>query len=88
MPNYKLLGIYSFANNLKEININDKVILKSEKFNIKSKNAIGVYTINDKKIGYLPIENHSLKSLNLNLYQRLKIRRLHLEIMMRMVQMT
>lgn len=57
MPNYKILGINSFADNLKKININDKVILKSEQFNIKSKNAIGVYTIDNKKIGYLPIEN-------------------------------
>lgn len=57
MPNYKLLGIYSFADNLKKININDQVILKSEQFNIKSKNAIGVYTIDNNKIGYLPVEN-------------------------------
>ena len=57
MPNYKLLGIYSFADNLKKLNINDPVILKSEKFNIKSKDAIGVYTLDNKKLGYLPSEN-------------------------------
>ena len=59
MPNYKLLGIYSFADSLKNININDQVILKSEQFNIKSKSAIGVYTIDNKKIGYLPVENQN-----------------------------
>ena len=59
MPSYKLLGIYSFADTLKKIHINDQVILKSEKFNIKSKNAIGVYTIDDKKLGYLPVENQT-----------------------------
>ena len=65
MPKYKLLGIYSFADNLKKININDQVILKSEKFNIKSKNAIGVYTINNDKLGYLPIENkNEINSFN------------------------
>jgi len=59
MPSHKLLGIYSFAENLKKLNINDQVILKSEKFNVKSKNAIGVYTVDNKKIGYLPIENQN-----------------------------
>ena len=59
MPSYKLLGIYSFADTLKKIHINDQVILKSEKFNIKSKNAIGVYTTDDKKLGYLPVENQT-----------------------------
>ncbi len=57
MPSYKILGIYSFANTLQEASINDPVVLKHEKYNIKSKNAIGVYIKNNKKIGYLPIEN-------------------------------
>lgn len=56
MPNYKVLGIFSFANNLLNVKINDSVILKKEKYNIKSKNAIGVYSTENKKIGYLPIE--------------------------------
>jgi len=59
MPTYKLLGIYSYADNLKKVNIDNQVILKSEKLNIKSKNAIGVYTIDNKKLGYLPVENHN-----------------------------
>ena len=59
MPNYKLLGIYSFADNLKKINVDDQVILKSEQLNIKSKNAIGVYTVDNKKLGYLPVENQN-----------------------------
>jgi hypothetical protein len=59
MPTYKILGIYSFADNLKEINIREPVILKHEKYNIKSKNAIGIYIKNNKKIGYLPIENNN-----------------------------
>ena len=59
MPTYKILGIYSFTKNLIEASLNDPVILKHEKYNIKSKNAIGVYIKNDKKIGYLPIENNS-----------------------------
>jgi hypothetical protein len=59
MPSYKLLGIYSFADNLKKINIDDPVVLKSDKFNVKSKNAIGVYTTDNKKIGYLPVENNN-----------------------------
>ena len=58
MPTYKILGIFSFSDNLKEVCVNEPVILKHEKFNIKSKNAIGVYVKNNKKIGYLPIENN------------------------------
>jgi len=69
MPHYKLLGIYSFADNLKKINIDDKVILKSEQYNIKSKNAIGVYTIDNKKIGYLPIENQNEINFYNNAYK-------------------
>ena len=59
MPSYKILGIYSFANTLQEACIDDPVTLKHEKFNIKSKNAIGVYIKNNKKIGYLPVENNN-----------------------------
>ena len=58
MPTYKILGIYSFADNLKETILHEPVILKHEKYNIKSKNAIGVYIKDNKKIGYLPIENN------------------------------
>lgn len=59
MPSYKVLGIHSFADNLKEIIHNEPVILKHEKYNIKSKNAIGVYTKNNnKKLGYFPTENN------------------------------
>lgn len=57
MPSYKIVGIYSFAKNLLDIKLNDPVTLKKEVHNIKSKDAIGVYFNNDKKIGYLPIEN-------------------------------
>lgn len=57
MPSYRILGFYSYAANLKSIKINEPVILKKEEFNIQSKNAIGVYLSDNKKIGYLPIEN-------------------------------
>lgn len=57
MPIYKVLGIYSFADNLKDIKLNDSVVLKKEKYNIKSETAIGVYLSENKKIGYLPNEN-------------------------------
>lgn len=66
MPCYKILGIYSYADNLREITSSEQVILKHEKYNIKSKNAIGVYTKKtNKKIGYLPTENNN-ELLNFN----------------------
>jgi hypothetical protein len=65
MPSYKILGIYSFADNLKKMQINDKIILKNEQYNIKSKNAIGVYSTDDKKLGYLPNEkSEEIKNFN------------------------
>jgi len=73
MPNYKILGIYSYADNLKKVKINDSVILKNEKFNIKSENAIGVYTIDNKKLGYLPIEKSLETQYFKNSYQISKI---------------
>ena len=71
MPNhYKILGINSFSENLKSnIQIGDQVVLKSEKYNIKSKNAIGVYTKENKKLGYLPIESKDEISLFRNSYK-------------------
>jgi hypothetical protein len=67
MPSYKILGIYSFAENIKAMHLDDPVILKKEEYNIKSKDAIGVYSIKDKKLGYLPVENHNeIKDFNLS----------------------
>jgi len=65
MPQYKILGLQSYADNLKNIKIKDPVILQNEKYNIKSKNAVGVYTIDNKKIGYLSID----KSLDTEKYK-------------------
>ncbi len=59
MPSYKILGIYSFASTLQEACVDDPVTLRHEKYNIKSTNAIGVYIKNNKKIGYLPVENNN-----------------------------
>lgn len=65
MPSYKILGIYSFADNLKKMQLNDKIFLKSDQFNVKSKNAIGVYSLDNKKLGYLPNENFDeIKNFN------------------------
>jgi hypothetical protein len=65
MPTYKVIGIYSFAENLKNVKLYDHVILKSEKFNIQSKNAIGIYSLDNNKLGYLPIESkNEIKSFN------------------------
>jgi hypothetical protein len=74
MTTYKILGIYSFAENLKNVKLNDPVIFKNEKYNVKSENAIGVYTFDNKKLGYLPTENNNkifnlsykISKLNLN----------------------
>jgi len=65
MPCYKILGIYSFADTLKKVHVNDPILLKKEQYNIKSKDAIGVYTHDNKKLGYLPNENYNeIKNFN------------------------
>ena len=73
MIKYKILGIYSFADNLKLVKLNDPVILKKNTMNIKSKNAIAVYSKDNKKLGYLPVEtehnNNAYKISKLELNQ-------------------
>ena len=56
MSTYKILGSYSYAANIKKVKLNDMVILKQEYYNIKSKDAIGVYTIDNMKLGYISSE--------------------------------
>lgn len=73
MPSYKVLGIYSFADNLKEMNVNDVVILKKNILNIRSKNAIAVYSLDNKKLGYLPVENDDELKFHNNSYKICKI---------------
>jgi hypothetical protein len=79
MPTYKILGIYSFAETLKKMYINDPVILKAEKNNIQSKNAIGIYNKEHKKLGYLPIEKKEELNIENNIYKITKLC-LHSEI--------
>jgi len=78
MPSYKILGIYSFAENIKKMQINDQVLLKKEEYNIKSKNAIGVYSIDNRKLGYLPVENYD-EIRNFNLAYKISKLDLHQE---------
>ena len=54
MFKFQIEGVKSFIDNLKEIKLNDKVFLKRNMNNSISKEAIGIYLINKKKIGYAP----------------------------------
>jgi len=47
-------GTYSFAQNIKNLKIGDLVKLRINKNNIINSEAIGVYDINNQKIGYVP----------------------------------
>ena len=90
MPNYKVLGILSFADNVKKMSINDPVILRKESFNVISKNAIAVYSIDNKKLGYLPSENeleitdfknaYKISNLVINKFPILEINRFYPQI--------
>ena len=52
MFKFQLEGINSFCDNILEIKLNDKVKLKRNINNKLSSDAIGVYTLHGKKIGY------------------------------------
>jgi hypothetical protein len=54
MDNIQLDGVYSFVDNIKKIKLGDPIKLMINSNNIISNKAIGVYTIDNKKIGYLP----------------------------------
>jgi len=55
MQNIQLNGVFSFMDNVNTIKLGDYVKLLINSNNKISNKAVGVYTINNKKIGYLPI---------------------------------
>lgn len=47
-------GTFSFADNVRTLKLGDKIVLKPNPNNSINSNAVGAYTLNDKKIGYIP----------------------------------
>ncbi len=73
MQTIKITGLYSFAENIKKLKIGDTVLLKENPKNRINKDAIGVYSLDDDKIGYIPFRkdqiniksNYKITSINL-----------------------
>jgi len=63
MQNIEISGLYTYHENIKNLKLNDKIILKENKNNKITKDAIGAYTINNQKIGYIP---YTIKQININ----------------------
>ncbi len=76
MQTIKITGLLTFAENIKKLKIGDKIILKENPNNRINKEAIGAYTINDDKIGYIPFKKEQVdiksdyKITNISLLQR------------------
>jgi hypothetical protein len=68
MFKFQIEGVKSFIDNLKDIKLNDKVLLKKNLNNKFSNEAIGIYLINNKKIGYAPFIYSQHIHLNLEYY--------------------
>jgi hypothetical protein len=66
MLKFNIEGIKSFIDNIKNIKINDKVKLRRNEKNIITNQAIGVYTLDNKKIGYASFIYSNNIDLNLN----------------------
>ena len=66
MLKFNIEGIKSFNENIKNIRLNDKVILKRNKNNRFTSQAIGVYTLDNEKIGYASFIYSNNIDLNLN----------------------
>jgi hypothetical protein len=67
----QLDGIYTYLNNVKDLKLNEKVKLIINKNNRINPNAIGVYTLNHKKLGYIP---YTINQINIdNIYKISKI---------------
>jgi len=70
----QLEGIYSFLDNIKLSKIGDPVKLILNPYNKISSDAIGVYTIDNRKLGYLPhkvdiTDKYNIHKINLNINQ-------------------
>jgi len=63
MQYIEISGLYTYYDNIKKLKLDDKIILKENKNNKITKDAIGAYTINNIKIGYIP---YTIKQIDIN----------------------
>ena len=65
MQSIQIDGIFTYIDNIKKLKLGDTIKLKPNPKNRLNKNAIGAYTTDFKKIGYIPF-NKSQIDINLN----------------------
>jgi hypothetical protein len=56
MQSYELTGLYTYIDNIRTLKIGDQIKLKPNPNNRLNSEAIGAYTLNDNKIGYVPFK--------------------------------
>jgi hypothetical protein len=64
MQSFNIVGTFTFAETLKTLKLGDKVKLIPNPDNKINPNAIGVYTRDNKKIGYLPFNMNQVELTN------------------------
>ena len=64
MQNIQIDGLYTYINNVKNLKLGDKIKLLPNFNNRINSNAIGAYTLNNLKIGYIPFK---INQIDINL---------------------
>lgn len=60
MQSIQIDGIFTYIDNIKQLKLGDTIILKPNPKNRLNKNAIGAYTTDFKKIGYIPFNKSQI----------------------------
>jgi hypothetical protein len=60
MQTIQIDGTYTYSDNVKNLKIGDHIKLLSNPSNRMNKDAIGAYTLNGKKIGYVPFKSNQI----------------------------
>ena len=64
MQNIQIDGIYTYIDNIRNLKLGEKIKLLPNFNNQHNSNAIGAYTLNNKKIGYIPFK---INQIDINL---------------------
>lgn len=75
MQSFQIDGTYTYIDNVKTLKLGDIVFLRKNPKNTINKEAVGVYTKNNLKIGYMP-----LKSSQLDIHNKFSVTKINLTL--------
>ena len=73
MQSIQIDGTFTFATNIKELKIGDQIKLISNPNNRLNSDAIGAYTMNGNKIGYVPFKTNQIDITNKYYVTKIKL---------------